>query len=232
MEIVNYFALPTTGQVLAVACAFILSALIGAERELRHKDAGMRTHVLVGMGSCLFTLISIGGAPADLTGNLRWDGARIASQVVSGIGFIGAGVIWFHHDAIRGLTTASAIWVAAAIGMACGAQMYGLAILVVAAYFLLVLAAAPLFHILTKRTGSIIQMSYDDGRGILRDVLLEISRRGFETQVLSSQRTSTDGRTCVHVDIRVKGSHDLDMLIQWLSELDGVQSVKLADEIE
>lgn len=228
----DYFAMPTTGQMLAILFAFVLSALIGAERELRHKDAGMRTHVLVGVGSCLFTLVSIGGFPADLTGNLRWDGSRIAAQIVSGIGFIGAGVIWFHHDAIRGLTTASAIWVAAAIGMACGAEMFSVAITVVLAYFLLVLAIAPLFHWITKRTGQTIQISYEGGRGILRELLLEISKRGFGSEVLSSRRLKSGEEQYAQVNIRLKGSHDLATLVSWLSEFDGVREVQIADEVE
>lgn len=228
----NYFSMPTTGQILAVVFAFALSALIGAERELRHKDAGMRTHVLVGVGSCLFTLVSIGGFPADLTGNLRWDGSRIAAQIVSGIGFIGAGVIWFHHDAIRGLTTASAIWVAAAIGMACGAEMFTVAALVVIAYFVLVLAVAPLFHRLSRGSGRTLQISYDDGCGILRDLLPEITSRGYVTEVLSARQVKSDSDQYAEVNVRVGGGHDITGLVTWLSEYDGVREVRMADEVE
>jgi putative Mg2+ transporter-C (MgtC) family protein len=228
----NFFALPSLGEVLAVVFAFVLSASIGIERELRHKDAGIRTHVLVGMGSCLFTLISIAGAPALLSGNMRWDASRIAAQVVSGIGFIGAGVIWFNHDAIRGLTTASAIWVAAAIGMACGAQMFLLAFMVVIAYFILVLLVAPAFYKLTRRTGQIIEISYVEGQGVLRALLLEISQRGFESQVISFRQNKYRDRREVVVDIRLKGGRDVDSLMTWLSEYDGVDEVKLAEEVE
>lgn len=228
----NFFALPSSGQVLAIVFAFLLSASIGIERELRHKDAGVRTHVLVGLGSCLFTLISIDGVPALLTGNMRWDAARIAAQVVSGIGFIGAGVIWFNHDAIRGLTTASAIWVAAAIGMACGAQMFFVALLVVVAYFLLVLVFAPLFYRITRRTGQIVEISYAEKQGVLRAVLLEISQRGFESQVVSFRQNKYHDRRETVVDIRLKGGRDIDSLISWLSEYDGVLEVKLGDESE
>lgn len=232
MVLMNFFALPSLGEVLAVVFAFVLSASIGIERELRHKDAGIRTHVLVGMGSCLFTLISIAGAPALLSGNMRWDASRIAAQVVSGIGFIGAGVIWFNHDAIRGLTTASAIWVAAAIGMACGAQMFMLAFIVVIAYFVLVLLVAPAFYKITRRTGQIIEISYVEGQGVLRALLLEISQRGFESQVISFRQNKYREQREVVVDIRLKGGRDVDSLMSWLSEYDGVDEVKLAEEAE
>lgn len=228
----NIALLPSSEQVLAVAVAFALTALIGAERELRHKDAGMRTHVLVGLGSCLFTLVSIGGMPADLTGNMRWDASRIAAQIVSGIGFIGAGVIWFNRDAIRGLTTASAIWVAAAIGMSCGAQMYGVAGTVVLAYFILVLAMSPIFHKISQRNGQILEIAYADGQGILRALLIEISKRGYESQILGTRQLNRHDHRQVVVNIRLIGSHKVDNLMEWLSEYDGVDEVKIVTSVD
>lgn len=93
-----------------------LGALIGIEREIANKSAGMRTHALVALGSTLFTV-----APALLSGPLV-DPTRIAAQVVTGIGFLGAGIIFFDqsHSRVQGLTTAAGVWVAAAIGVAVG----------------------------------------------------------------------------------------------------------------
>lgn len=226
----DFSFLPSLGETVAVGMAFLLTTLIGFERELRHKDAGIRTHVLVGIGSCLFTLISINGAPDFLTGDIRWDASRIAAQIVSGIGFIGAGVIWFHHDAIRGLTTASAIWVAAAIGTACGAQMFGLAILVVLAYFLLVLVISPLYYRVRRRSGQVLEITYAESRGILRNILIEVAQRGFESQVLSSRQNRYQDHKDATVTIRLSGSKDLDALIEWLTDYDGVSEVSTAEE--
>jgi len=90
--------------------ALLLSAAIGLEREVRHKDAGLRTHILVGVGSALFMLISKYGFTDVLEGRLVvLDPSRMAAQIVSGIGFIGAGLIFVRRDAVRGLTTAAAI---------------------------------------------------------------------------------------------------------------------------
>lgn len=100
----------------------VLSGLIGAEREAHERPAGLRTHILVGVGSCLFMLLSL-----SMT-KLGGDPGRIAAQVVTGIGFIGAGTIWLRGDVIRGLTTAASIWATAAIGMLVGAGWYSLAI--------------------------------------------------------------------------------------------------------
>jgi len=90
----------------ALALAFGLSSIIGFERELRKKDAGLRTHTLVGVGAALFTLAGRYGFPESTT----FDASRIAAQVASGIGFIGAGVIFLRRDVVRGLTTAATIW--------------------------------------------------------------------------------------------------------------------------
>ena len=110
---------------LTFACA--LGGVIGFERELRDREAGIRTHLLVSLGSALFTIVSAYGFHEFLTngGNIvRADPSRIAAQIVTGIGFLGAGAIIREGLSIRGLTTAATLWVVAAIGMACGAGYY------------------------------------------------------------------------------------------------------------
>lgn len=97
-----------------------LSAVIGLERELRHQDAGLRTHMLVGLGAALFASVGIA------LGN---DPTRIAAQVVSGIGFLGAGAIFRSGEAIRGLTTAAGLWVVASIGVAAGSGLIQMAVI-------------------------------------------------------------------------------------------------------
>jgi putative Mg2+ transporter-C (MgtC) family protein len=103
---------------------------IGLERELTNKYAGLRTHILVCMGSCVFTILSIYGFP-NFTNQIQpyGDHARVAAQVLTGIGFIGGGTVLRHGSSVSGLTTAATLWVAAAIGMACGAGMIGTALL-------------------------------------------------------------------------------------------------------
>jgi MgtC family len=113
-----------------LALAFVLSSLIGIERECRQKSAGPRTHTLVGTGAALFLIVSKYGFTDVLGPHVILDPSRVAAQIVSGIGFIGGGLIFVRGDAVRGLTTAAIVWITAAIGMACGA---GLAILALAA---------------------------------------------------------------------------------------------------
>ena len=117
--------------ILRILCAAVLGGLIGLEREYRAKEAGFRTHFLVALGSALFMIVSAYGfTEVSMTEAHRWDVSRIAAQVVSGIGFIGAGTIIFHksENVVRGLTTAAGVWVTAAIGLACGGGMYVLSI--------------------------------------------------------------------------------------------------------
>ena len=108
--------------IMRIFVAGLLGGVIGFEREFRAKEAGVRTHFIVALGSALFMIIS------QYAFSGRFDAARVAAQVVSGIGFIGAGVIIFQKNVVRGITTAAGLWVAAAIGLACGAAMYSVAI--------------------------------------------------------------------------------------------------------
>ena len=109
--------------IFRLVAAGIMGGLIGLERELRSKEAGVRTHFIVALGSALFMIIS-----QFAFDGRQHDAARVAAQVVSGIGFIGAGVIIFQKNAVRGVTTAAGLWVAAAIGLSCGGGMYSVAI--------------------------------------------------------------------------------------------------------
>lgn len=116
--------------VIRLLVATLLGALIGLEREYHAKEAGVRTHLLVALGSCLFMIISVYGFDAYLgRDHVSFDPSRIASQVVTGIGFIGAGTIILQKQVVRGLTTAAGVWVTAAIGLACGDGMYLLAVI-------------------------------------------------------------------------------------------------------
>lgn len=122
---------------IRISVAIGLGFILGLERELTNKYAGLRTHILVSLGACAFTIISIYGFPSYATGdNIILDQAtgirdtgRVAAQVVSGIGFIGAGAVLRNGPMIIGLTTAATLWISAAIGMVCGVGMYDVAII-------------------------------------------------------------------------------------------------------
>ena len=105
--------------------AGVLGAVIGLDREYRAKEAGFRTHFLVALGSALFMIVSQYGFSGVLAGaDVKLDPSRVAAQVVSGIGFLGAGTIIFQKQVVRGLTTAAGLWATAGIGLAAGGHMY------------------------------------------------------------------------------------------------------------
>ena len=125
-------------QVGEFGLALILSGLIGLEREWRQKAAGLRTYTVVGIGSALFMLVSkYGFGDVVHNGTIQLDPSRMAAQIVSGLGFIGAGVIFTHKGSVKGLTTAAALWMTAAVGAACAAGLPVLATLATAAYLVL-----------------------------------------------------------------------------------------------
>src|ERR1700678_1606602 len=131
-----------------LALALVLSASIGLERDIRQKNAGLRTHTLVGVGAALFMLISKYGFTDVLQpGLVVVDPSRVAAQIVSGVGFLGAGLIFVRRSSVRGLTTAAAVWVTAAIGAACGAGLPWLAAATTVAYLIVTLG----FNRLTRR---------------------------------------------------------------------------------
>lgn len=130
--------------ILRLVVAGALGGLVGLERELRAKEAGLRTHFIVALGSALFMIIS-----QNAFGSAQHDAARVAAQVVSGIGFIGAGVIIFQKNAVRGVTTAAGLWVVAAIGLACGAGMWDVSV----ATAILTVICLEAVHFVHKRYG-------------------------------------------------------------------------------
>ncbi len=136
--------------ILRIFVAALLGGAIGLEREYRAKEAGLRTHFLVALGSAVFMIVSAYGFDGVMnTPEHRWDVSRVAAQVVSGIGFIGAGTIIFHksENVVRGLTTAAGLWVTAAIGLACGGGMYILSI----ASTILVLVGLEAFNFVLRK---------------------------------------------------------------------------------
>src|SRR5580698_8926456 len=127
-----------TKQFIELGAAFLLSAAIGLEREIRHKSAGLRTYTVVGMAAALFMLISkYGFANVLAEGRVVLDPSRVAAQIVTGIGFIGAGLIFVKEDRVQGLTTAATMWLVTAIGMACASGLILLAAVATGAYFII-----------------------------------------------------------------------------------------------
>jgi putative Mg2+ transporter-C (MgtC) family protein len=223
-------------QIGELALAFALSTLIGLEREWRQKSAGLRTHTLVGVGAALFMLVSKYGFGDVLVpgGRTVLDPSRIAAQVVSGIGFIGGGLIFVRGDIVRGLTTAAIVWVTAAVGMACGAGLALLACATTAGHFAVVLGYPAISSRLpaSRPLGFAVRIVYEDGRGILRDVLGESTRGGFAVQRVTTQpleARAVGGVAAVAVTLEVQGQPGVEGLVTTLDELPGVLEVSTTE---
>jgi len=205
---------------LRLALAAALGAAVGVERELRDREAGMRTHLLVSLGAALFTIVSAYGFHEFLTSGdavVRADPTRIAAQIVTGIGFLGAGAIIRDGMNVRGLTTAANLWVVAAIGIACGAGYYAAA-LVGAALALLALwplrvAAA---HTVDRWRREDAHIVLDVQPSSVEGVLEEFSRRKLRIERFDIQREGELRRLTFRLD-RANPA-----LAASLEELDGV----------
>jgi putative Mg2+ transporter-C (MgtC) family protein len=169
-------------QLSELGLTFVLSALIGFEREIRQKSAGLRTYALVGFASAFIVLVSKYGF-ADILENNRvvLDPSRIAAQIVSGIGFIGGGVIFVRKDIVRGLTTAATVWLTSAVGMACAAGLPILAIAVTAGNFVVVLVLPALEARIPKSRWAPIQIrvGYQGDQGVLTQILTACTQHDF-----------------------------------------------------
>ncbi len=217
--------------VAELAVGVALSIVVGVEREFHGKSAGIRTCALVGLGSALFTVVSRHGnwlLPGMTITNV--DGSRVAAQIVSGIGFLGAGLIFVRRDSVRGLTTAASIWLVAAIGMAAGAGKVDLAAAATVMYLLVMVGIQPMRRWLphSRHTRDTLWITYDDGYGILREVMQVIGDHGISVDNLSvlgaDQDEARPGRARVKLEVRTMGG-SFTQVIHALSEIPHVREV-------
>jgi putative Mg2+ transporter-C (MgtC) family protein len=222
-------------QLSELAIAFILSALIGLEREYRQKSAGLRTYTVVGIGAALFMIVSKYGFSDVLqSGRVVLDPSRVAAQIVTGIGFIGGGVIFMRSNLVRGLTTAAIVWLTAAVGMACGAGLPILAAAVTGAHFIIVFAF-PSLSLLIPRSGARtahLRLVYRGGKGTLRRSLEVCTRKGFTVSALGVERMGEPTDDIANVTLTLSGTADPESLVPELREIDGSLSVHVSDTDE
>ena len=206
---------------LRILAAALLGGVIGIERGFRAKEAGFRTHFLVALGAALFMILSAHGfEDVVFGGSRRLDVSRIAAQVVSGIGFIGAGTIIFQRQAVHGLTTAAGLWVTAAIGMAAGAGLY-----VIAAFTtVLVLIGLEVLHSLLPQVNHrLITMRFTARSAELVDQLLEQLKADGVTVAGFSSTTDEQERLRVRIDVKAAHTRYSDELLHLMTRLDGVE---------
>ncbi len=218
-----------------LALALGLGSAIGLEREIREKSAGLRTHALVALGAGLFMLVSKYGVLDVVNGkSVIVDPSRVAAQIVTGIGFIGGGLIFVRRDAVRGLTTAAAVWLTAAVGATAGAGLPLLAVGATAGHFLVVYGYTPLVRRLpgSRHLPNQLTLRYEAGSGALSLALQECAARGFQVAAVAVEREVDDGQgraQRVEVRLTVKGTGALSELVSQLESVEGVLAVNAED---
>lgn len=230
---IQWFSQSTLTELTLLLLAFALSALIGWERHRKLKSAGMRTHTLVGVGSAVFTLVSAYGFGGVSGAEGVMDPSRIAAQIVSGIGFLGAGLIFVRQNVVSGLTTAASIWATAAVGMACGA---GSPLLAIMATALQLVAVTSLGRGRRKRQGRgrqhTVVLRYRPGEGALARALTVARSQEAKAVVIDSRVLERDGRPQrweATVSVEPNAAR-LEQLLADFSDVPGIRRVRLVDE--
>ena len=202
---------------IRLVVALLLGGLIGIEREFRAKAAGFRTHFLVSVGSALFCVVSQYGFGEEMK-----DASRVAAQVVSGIGFHGAGMSIFQKNVIRGLTTAAGLWVTAAIGLACGAGMLLMAVIATA----LVLVGLEVLNIFIPRVGATaVALTFSSSnKESIKTVIAQIKEECIEllSYELKDRHTSHGIIFEAKIEMKVRRAVSTSKLIDYMNEFEDV----------
>ena len=208
---------------LRLSVAAALGGAIGLERELRERGAGLRTHLVVCVGSALFTLVS---AYAFVGPHV--DPTRIAAQIVSGIGFLGAGAIIRQGLSVRGLTTAATLWLVAAIGMASGAGYYDAAIIATAGALLILGPLRIVAYRLTRRFRSETERLLVEvaAGGSPAPVIEAVERYG---RVVSLDVSQEGDRRGIAIDVALPGEQSSPRVVAAVAEIDGVLEVRWSE---
>lgn len=211
--------------IIRLILAVILGGMIGYERELRSKEAGLRTHILVALGAALIMMVSQYGFFAVIQTNVRVDPSRIAAQVVSGIGFIGAGVIFKEQGSIKGLSTAAGLWGVAAIGLAVGSGLYSLAI---AATVIVLVVFELLKRVSVKFYSKQIDLEIGSKNAAYLEFIKSLETRkniviGYKVATADSSEKALEDNI-VTMKIKMKHQDDLKLLLE---EIDNVQDLSL-----
>jgi putative Mg2+ transporter-C (MgtC) family protein len=216
---------------LRVVLAAIFGGVLGLERELREREAGLRTHLLVSVGSALFTIVSAYGFREFLNSGesvVRADPTRIAAQIVTGIGFLGAGAIIRQGLSIRGLTTAATLWVVAAIGLAAGAGYYSAAVI---STVVALIALWPLrnmaYRVVRRFRGEtgllLVQLSAGESPGGVIDA---IDRA--EARIESIEISHDADRRNLELTLELRRLNAQELVMQ-VADVEGVLEVRWAD---
>ncbi len=225
---------------ISLVVSIILGFALGLERELTNKTAGLRTHIFVCLGACVFTLLSIHGFPTFATGDnvivdqatgVR-DTARIAAQIVTGIGFIGAGAVMRNGSSVHGITTAATLWIAAGIGMACGAGQYGIAVIATALSVLVLIGIKELERTILaprKRSNKRLRVSLHCDKCNVNDIQKCIMDKFANLNEIKKVDSVADNTAKLVAVIDIKDKTPLQTLYKEIEKIDGVNKISIRD---
>jgi putative Mg2+ transporter-C (MgtC) family protein len=204
--------------------ALILGAVVGLERERQERAAGLRTVTMVSLGSCLFTIVGAYGFP-------NTDPSRVAAQIVTGIGFLGAGTIFLRKDLVRGLTTAATIWAVAAIGMAAGTEQYVIAIFTTLLILSVLMVLKPIERRFFKRPSEAqVSLVIPRGEGEIERVRAALRSIGaFPESLRIHELNETDDR--LEVDIGMPAERTTSELLRQLRSIEGAKQILISREL-
>lgn len=197
--------------------AAFLGALIGWEREIKKRAAGFRTHIIVSVGACLIMLIAIDGFD-EFYSDKSWDATKFAGQVVSGIGFLGAGTILQKKNGVSGLTTAATLWLSGAIGLAVGIGYYEGAIIATIICLITLVSLKPLSDIINKRTTESYIMVFNTHNFNQKRFLDFTLNEGVEVRKIDSIDEEDDDISVVEVTLSFKNNYDTEIFFKKLEE--------------
>lgn len=209
--------------------AAFLGAIIGVEREMKNRAAGFRTHIIVSVGACLIMLIGVDAIGEISSDNAR-DVARMAGQVVSGIGFLGAGTILQKKDGVSGLTTAATLWLSAAIGLAVGIGYYEGAIIATVICLITLVSLKGFSDFINKRTTKSYILTFDTNN-FEQDSFLDITKKeGVEVRKLDVVDEDMDDISVVEATLSFHKNYDIDEFFNELKSDFHLKSVSLSDK--
>jgi putative Mg2+ transporter-C (MgtC) family protein len=212
--------------VLRLLLAAVLGSLIGVERERLLWTAGLRTHMLVSVGACLCMIVSAYGFNSVLSAHVILDPSRVAAQVVSGVGFLGAGSIILRNEVVKGLTTAASLWAVAAVGLAVGGGLYVAAVAATVIILVILAGVKPLeARLRGQREPVELRLTVQRGAvasGLLKQVLGWRADRVRQVVVQSDDSSDTDQ---VALTLAAQPPRDVEEMIRLLSRAPAVGSV-------
>lgn len=209
---------------LLVAC--VCGCVIGVERSFRQKEAGIRTHVILALGAALMMIVSKYGFFDLVAQNIDADGSRIASNIVTGISFLGAGVIFVRGGSIKGLTTAAGIWATAGIGMALGAGMYTIGISCTVGMIIIQLLLHKFMPFSENMETNIITIKVTEGSQGLDQITEELTKAGIMITGIRFKKQD-NGITKAELTVRTKKKTSMKALLELVNNNEAVQEFTL-----